>query len=77
MNDVGRPLSITKEKSLLETVTFKSEFTTRSTSGIFLRGIITIGCLPYKAYLSLKAISKTIYRLTITHKNLLEWTTSE
>ena len=45
--------------------------------GIFLRTIITLGCLPYKAYLSLKAISKTIYRLIITHKNLLEWTTSE
>ena len=45
--------------------------------GILLRGIITLGCLPYKAYESLKAISKTLYRLTISHKNLLEWTTSE
>ncbi len=45
--------------------------------GIFLRTIITLGCVPYKAYGSLKAISKTLYRLCITHKNLLEWTTSE
>ena len=45
--------------------------------GIFLRTIITLGCIPYKAYLSLKSIVKTIYRLVITHKNLLEWTTSE
>lgn len=45
--------------------------------GIFLRIIITLGCLPYKGYMSLKAISKTIYRLIFTHKNLLEWTTSE
>ena len=45
--------------------------------GIFTRTIITLGCLPYKAYASLKAIVKTIYRLKITHKNLLEWTTSE
>ncbi len=45
--------------------------------GIFLRTIITLGCLPYKAYVSLKAITKTLYRLTISHKNLLEWTTSE
>lgn len=45
--------------------------------GTFLRGIITLGCLPYKAYVSTKAIVKTIYRVTISHKNLLEWTTSE
>ena len=45
--------------------------------GIFARTIISLGCVPYKAYMCLKAISKTIYRLTITHKNLLEWTTSE
>ena len=45
--------------------------------GIFFRAIITIGCLPYKAYVSLKAISKTIYRKCISKKHLLEWTTSE
>ena len=45
--------------------------------GILARTIITLGCLPYKAYTSLKAIVKTIYRVKITHKNLLEWTTSE
>lgn len=45
--------------------------------GIILRAIISISCLPYKAYIMLKSITKTIYRLTITHKNLLEWTTSE
>lgn len=45
--------------------------------GIILRSIVTISCLPYKAYISLKSIIKTIYRLTITNKNLLEWLTSE
>ena len=45
--------------------------------GIFLRAIISLGCMPYKAYSALKAIGKTIYRLLVTHKNLLEWTTSE
>ena len=45
--------------------------------GIFARTIITLGCLPYKAYTSLKAIAKTMYRVKVTHKNLLEWTTSE
>lgn len=45
--------------------------------GIFLRTVISLGCIPYKAYVSLKSIVKTLYRLVITHKNLLEWTTSE
>lgn len=33
--------------------------------------------MPYKAYVSLKAILKTLYRVVISHKHLLEWTTSE
>ena len=45
--------------------------------GSILRAILTIGCLPYKAYISIKAILKTLYRVVITHKHLLEWTTSE
>ena len=45
--------------------------------GAFLRGILTLGVLPYKAYISLKAIGKTIYRKLISHQHLLEWTTSE
>ncbi|MCI8655682.1 MAG: hypothetical protein HFJ48_07490 [Clostridia bacterium] len=45
--------------------------------GAIYRIILTIGALPYKAYMSIVAILKTIYRLAITHKHLLEWTTSE
>ena len=45
--------------------------------GILSRMIITIGCLPFKAYVSIKAICKTIYRKNISKKHLLEWTTSE
>lgn len=45
--------------------------------GTICRAIITLGCIPYKAYVSLKAIIKTIYRKCITHRNLLEWMTSE
>lgn len=33
--------------------------------------------MPYKAYVSLRAILKTLYRVVISHKHLLEWTTSE
>ena len=45
--------------------------------GVFIRAILTLGCLPYKAYISIIAIIKTLYRLKISHKNLLEWMTSE
>ena len=45
--------------------------------GAILRGFITFGCLPYKAYMSIKAINKTLYRMLISKKNLLEWMTSE
>lgn len=45
--------------------------------GAFLRLVITFGCLPYKAYISLKAITKTLYRCLISKKHLLEWITSE
>lgn len=43
----------------------------------FLRAIIEFSALPYKTYISLNAIVKTIYRMTVTHKYLLEWTTAE
>ena len=45
--------------------------------GAIARAIITIGCLPYKAYVSEIAKWKTIYRMYISHKHLLEWTTAE
>lgn len=42
-----------------------------------LRGILALAFLPHKAYVSLDAIVRTIYRMTISKKNLLQWTTSE
>ena len=45
--------------------------------GAIIRAILTLGCLPYKAYISAKAVVKTIYRKLITKKHMLEWTTSE
>ena len=45
--------------------------------GIGLRIFITIGVLPYKAYISFIAIVKTLYRKWVSHKKLLEWMTSE
>jgi len=42
-----------------------------------IRGILAIMVLPDKAYYSLNAICKTIYRMFVSKKHLLEWTTSE
>lgn len=36
----------------------------------------TLVCLPYEAYYSLDAVLRTIWRMLITHKHLLEWTPS-
>lgn len=44
---------------------------------MFLEVLLLFGCLPYKAYISGKAILKTLFRVMISHKHLLEWTTSE
>lgn len=43
----------------------------------FIRGILNLISLPDKAYFSLDAIVRTIYRQKISKKHLLEWTTSE
>ena len=45
--------------------------------GALYRGILTLGCVPYKAYVELTSICKTIYRTQISHRHLLEWMTSE
>ena len=45
--------------------------------GSLIRGFLNIGLLPDKAYSILKTITKTIYRMLITKKHLLEWITSE
>ncbi len=48
-----------------------------SFKGSFIRGILEISTLPDKAYMYINAISKTIYRMLISKKKLLEWTTAE
>ena len=46
-------------------------------SSSIYRGIVQIMTLPSKAYIVLKAITKTIYRMKVTKEHLLEWQTSE
>ncbi len=48
----------------------------RSTGGRFAQSVLTLACLPYEAYFSLDAIIRTNWRILVTHKQLLEWTSS-
>ena len=42
----------------------------------FAQAAFTLICLPYEAFFSLDAIVRTGWRMLITHKRLLEWSTS-
>lgn len=62
-----------------ENIKTQKKFTKRidgMTASIY-RGVIAILTLPNKAYISLKAIIKTIYRMYFSKGHLLEWTTAE
>ena len=45
--------------------------------GSILRGILNLAFLPHKAYVSIDAIIRTIYRMAVSKQNLLQWTTAE
>ena len=44
---------------------------------ILLRSYIVLSTIPYYSYLYMDAFIKSIYRLTYSHKNLLNWITAE
>ena len=43
---------------------------------ITVKTLFTLICLPYEAFASLRAIVRTIWRMTVTRKKLLEWNPS-
>jgi cellobiose phosphorylase len=43
---------------------------------LFLQILIYFSCLPYQAYLMITAIGKTLSRVLITKRNMLEWVTA-
>ncbi len=51
--------------------------TISSMKASILRGILELTFLPHKAYISLNAIIKTLYRKYYSKQHLLEWTTAE
>lgn len=51
--------------------------TLRSSAMHLAQALFTLACLPYDAYFSLGAIARTLWRMLITRKHLLEWQPSE
>ena len=60
-------------------ITAYKSFASRVTNlqGSILRILLELSFLPNKAYKTINAIVKTIYRMKISKQNLLEWTTAE
>ena len=48
----------------------------RSAGRHFVQAGFTLVCLPYEAFFSLDAMVRTVWRMLITHKRLLEWNPS-
>ncbi len=48
----------------------------RSFARRIVQDLFTLACLPYEAFFSLDAILHTIWRMMVTHKQLLEWSPS-
>jgi cyclic beta-1,2-glucan synthetase len=48
----------------------------RQTGRHFFQTLYTLVCLPYEAFFSLDAIARTLWRMFVTHKRLLEWNPS-
>ena len=51
--------------------------TLNSIKSSLIKVILELGVLPHKAYISICSIFKTIYRMNISKKHLLEWLTAE
>ena len=49
----------------------------RSAERRFAQAAFTLVCLPYESFFSLDAILRTIWRMLVTHRRLLEWSPSD
>ena len=66
---IFRKENIKKQKTFTKTI--------EGLKGSLYRAVINLITLPTKAYISLDAMIRTIYRMTVSKEYLLEWTTSE
>jgi len=66
--------AINKPKDVIFSHHFKN--TIRNIAEIFKKTLFSLICLPYEAFSNLAAIMRTIWRMVITRKKLLEWNPS-
>jgi len=55
---------------------FHIKNTVKNLSDITVKTVFTLICLPYEAFANLTTIIRTIWRMSVTGKNLLEWNPS-
>ena len=66
---------VCKQNGEISQKTFDQHFSTISSS--IITAVLAIATLPDRAIMMLNAITKTIYRIFISKKHFLEWTTAE
>jgi cyclic beta-1,2-glucan synthetase len=74
---LGIPLLTSVTRSSIQTLSGEGiETAFRPLKWDIVRWLFSIAFLPYEAYNALDAILTTLYRLTISHHDLLQWTTA-
>ena len=74
---LGIPLLTSLTRSALQTLGGENLAAAFSPLGPnLMRWLLAIVFLPYEAYVNLDAIFTTLYRLVISHRYLLQWTTA-
>ena len=74
---LGIPLITSLARSTVQTLTGETiEFAFHPLKRTLLRWLLALAFLPYEAYNALDAILTTLYRLLISHRDLLQWTTA-
>jgi len=68
LNVLEKPVDVTMGQHLSATA--------RSACRHFAQAAFTLACLPYEAFFSMDAIGRTVWRMWVTHKRLLEWNPS-
>ncbi|MDR3576035.1 MAG: glucoamylase family protein [Anaerolineaceae bacterium] len=74
---LGIPILTGAARSALQIISGEYvEIALRPLGWNLLRWLLAVAFLPYEAYISIDAALTTLYRLLISHRNLLQWTTA-
>ncbi|MDO8941569.1 MAG: cyclic beta 1-2 glucan synthetase, partial [Desulfobacterales bacterium] len=68
LNVLQKPVDVTLGQHLAAAV--------RLTRRHFVQAVFTLVCLPHEAFFSLDAVLRSVWRMLITHKRMLEWNPS-